>query len=470
MAGRDFNIPYGPDKTGGFDLSKIVPEVIPADPSASDDGSAGAVEAAPSVAEMDIPSVVPSQSADPGQTTAMPVLDRAAVYADVEAELANEQVNAAAAPNQLEPVVSQSHGEQPSAAAVSDDQQASAPIIAPDFGSAASSAETPDSGSLVTDSTEGLEEDVEGEGRSQAIEDVQRSFAALKDSIGQGRELKARERELEDLEQKIADDKEELADRDNILANYQSLVAEQDAIIAQNTQQRDAQKATLAQVVAKTEETSDALDRMREYHDAQLDPYETALGRARGDADRAKNDERSRKSELNAAETEARRAEKGGDTTMAQAKLEMAKSSHDEAVSRSTAAKEALEEAQRNYDEMRAQVEQAEAPLERSLEDLQKQTEELKEDINRLGEVISTATKRRQYCDSVYQYPAETEKLRQTIFDDEASAEQLDLENEELRDLLAQSKAGSTKAKVVIGIIAAVIIFVIFLVWFLLAK
>ena len=41
MAGRDFNIPYGPDKTGGFDLSKIVPEVTPADPSASDDGSAG---------------------------------------------------------------------------------------------------------------------------------------------------------------------------------------------------------------------------------------------------------------------------------------------------------------------------------------------------------------------------------------------------------------------------------------------
>ena len=173
---------------------------------------------------------------------------------------------------------------------------------------------------------------------------------------------------------------------------------------------------------------------------------------------------------LNAAETEARRAEKGGDTTMAQANLEAAKASHEAATARSTAAKEALEEAQRNYDEMRAQVEQAEAPLERSLEDLQKQTEELKEDISRLGEVISTATKRRQYCDSVYQYPEETEKLRQTIMSDEESAQQLDLENEELRDQLAQSKAGSTKAKIVIGAVVVVVILVILLAWFLLAK
>ena len=155
---------------------------------------------------------------------------------------------------------------------------------------------------------------------------------------------------------------------------------------------------------------------------------------------------------------------------MVQAKLESVKAAHDEAVARSTAAKEALDDAQRNYDEIREQVEQAEAPLERSLEDLQQQIEELKEDVNRLGEVISTATKRRQYCDSVYQYPEETEKLRQMIADDETSAQQLDLENEELRDLLAQSKAGSTKAKVVIGIIVAVIIFAILLAWFLLAK
>ena len=104
------------------------------------------------------------------------------------------------------------------------------------------------------------------------------------------------------------------------------------------------------------------------------------------------------------------------------------------------------------------------------MEDLQKQAEELKEDITRLGEVSSTATKRRQYCDSVYQYPEETEKLRRSVSDDETSAKQLDAENDELRDLLAESKARSTKAKVVIGIAVAVIIFIFLMVWFLSSK
>lgn len=461
MAGRDFNIPYGPDKTGGFDLSKIVPEVVAEESTAPGGGSAASAETVTSAPAIDVPPVDSQPAADPGQTTAMPMIDRATTYAEVEAEMAGAQADSATKTD-LSGIDVSTYDEPPAAALEADSQSTSASIITPDFGSADSAA---------GQSEEGVAEGgAEGEGRSQAIEGMQRSFVALKDSIGQGRELKARERELEDLEEKIAGDREELADRDNILANYAALVAEQDAIIAQNTQQRDAQKVTLAQVVAKTDETSEALDRMREYHDTQLDPYETALGRARAAADQAKNDERSRKSELNAAETEVRRAEKSDDTTMVQAKLEMVKAAHDEAAARSTAAKEALEEAQRNYDEMRAQVEQAEAPLERSLEDLQKQTEELKEDINRLGEVISVATKRRQYCDSVYQYPAETEKLRQAIMSDEESAQQLDLENEELRDLLAQSKAGSTKAKIVIGAVIVVVIFIVLLVWFLTAQ
>ncbi len=301
----------------------------------------------------------------------------------------------------------------------------------------------------------------EEEATAQGMDDVQMSFLALKDSIGQGRELKAREKELDDFAEQLDADREELEDRDNILANYQVMVTDLDNVIAQHTEQREARKAELAQITAQLEETTEALGRMREYHDGQMDPFEKNLGRARAYADQAKNDERSRKSELGAAESELKRAASSDDNTMATARLEQVQAAYDEACRRSESAKEALDEAQRAYDDAISQVEQAEAPLEHAIEDFEKQSEELKESINRLGDDISIARKRRQYCDTVYQYPEETEKLRQNVRDDEQRMLQLDAEADDLRERLSQSKQQSKKAKIAIGILIVLIIAII---------
>ena len=303
----------------------------------------------------------------------------------------------------------------------------------------------------------------EEQATAQGIDDVQMSFLALKDSIGQGRELKAREKELDEFADKLDADREELADREDILANYQVIVSDLDNVIAQHSEQRDARKAELAQVTAELEETTEALDRMREYHDGQMDPFEKNLGRARAFADQAKNDERSRKSELNAAEAELKRASSNDDTTMANARLDQVQAAYDEACARSEAAKEQLDQAQAAYDDAISQVEQAETPLEHSIESLQKQSEELKDSINRLGEEISVSRKRRQYCDSVYQYPDETAKLRDSVRADEEKMLKLDAEADDLRDRLTQSKEQSKKAKIAIGVAVVVIIIIIVL-------
>lgn len=295
---------------------------------------------------------------------------------------------------------------------------------------------------------------------SSQLDEVQSSFLALKDSIGQGRELKARERDREELRDRIKKDREELADRENIIANYHSVVGEQDAIIAQNTQQRETRKADLARISADMGEAQDALERMKDYHDQQLNPLETELGRARATAEQAKNDERSRKAELNAAEKEAERAE-GGDSKVASAKVQVFEDAYNEAVARSNAAKEILDQTQKAYDDACAQVEQAEAPLEHSIENMGEQIEELKESINRLGDAISAATKRRQYCDSVYQYPDETARLRQSVESDEALARQMDTENKELRSKLAESKKKAKTAKIAIGAVIAIVVIMI---------
>lgn len=426
MAGRDFNIPMGPDRTGRISI----PEVMPSE-GAPDDRTI----AQPSIAAVDLSGLDQPASEvqeDPVYAWLSSPMEGAPEEGAAESAAVDGGANAQAGADWKE-----------------DGYSAPDPIDA-------QAAQTDDASVEIDE--------------NKPANDVAASLGALKDAIGQGRELKAREKDREELASKIDIDREELADRDDILANYQSIVYEQDQIIAQSTQQRDSLKAELSRVVAETEETSEALTRMRDYNDVQLQPLETALGRAQATADQAKNDERSRKSELNAAESEVRRASDGDDANTARARLDVVKAAHEEAVARSNAAKEALDEAQRAYDALRDQVEQAEAPLERALEDLEKRTDALKEDIARLGDTISAASKRRQYCDSVYQYPAETEKLRSSVMADEAALEQLDEENDELRSRLAESKAKSLKAKVLIGGIVVFVIVLILLFWFLSSR
>ena len=78
-----------------------------------------------------------------------------------------------------------------------------------------------------------------------------------------------------------------------------------------------------------------------------------------------------------------------------------------------------------------------------------------------MGETISAARKRRQYCENVYQYPDETAKLRASVEADEETVRRMDEENEELRDRLADSKARSRTAKFAIAAVIAIIIIII---------
>ena len=454
MADRDINIPMGPDKSGQIRLPDIIQE---------DGAPADLTIAQPPISTADLRGLdVETSSLEPNAVDAWlsrpidavpepmpapapePVAETAADEAPVPAEL-EEQADIAQEARTVE-------GAKHAIVATGDETLAEGADEAADEAEAVEGAET------------------DNANQPQLVNDVAASLGALRDSIDQGRELKAREKDREDLAEKIDKDSEELADRDDILANYAQIVAEQDRIISENTQLRESRKAELSQVVAQTEETSETLSRMRDYNDVQLQPYETSLGRAQATADQAKNDERSRKSELNAAESELRRAEKGEDATTERARLEVVQAAYDEAVARSNSAKEALEAAQRNYDSLKEQIEQAEAPLESALDDLDKRAEELKESIARLGDTISAASKRRQYCDSVYQYPAETEKLRQSVESDQAALDRLDAENDDLRHRLAESKAKSTKAKVLIVVVIVFVILLICLFWYLSSR
>lgn len=403
MADRDFNIPMGPDRTGELDLPPIdfgdgpsSGEQAPLDP-----------YAAPAY---------PDPAPQPAPAYPDPAPQAAPVYSEIT------QQPAAAPSNEVMYAGYNDHSDE------EEEYRAG-----------------------------GISEE---EAQAKGIDDVQMSFLALKDSIGQGRELKAREKELDELADKIDADREELEDREDILANYQVLVADQENLIRQYAQEHDELKREFDRVSAELADTNDALARMREYHDGQMDPFETNLGRARASAEQAKNDERSRKSELSAAESELRRAESTEDSTMAAAKHEQVQAAYEEARTRSEAAKEALDQAQRAYDDAIAQVEQAESPLERTIEDLEGRASELKERIGHLEEDISTARKRRQYCDSVYQYPDETAKLRDSVRADEQKLVDLGDEADNLRNQLAKSKDKSKIAKGAI-VIAAIIVIVI---------
>lgn len=392
MAGRDIQIPFGPDKTNGAGFAPI-----------------DTVEVAEEAA-------------------------RAAEPAVAEPAVAEQPDLATQAPAEgLAPEAS----EAPEARATSEASARPRATAAPE----------PEAGGLSAE-----------EAASQGMDEFQMSILALKDSIGQGRELKEREKEREELAQALEADHIELADRENILANFDTLAAEQDEFIAQHTQQREARKEELSQVTVAYERAQGELDALRERHAVELQPIEEDLGRARAAADQAKNDERSRKSELNAAESEVRRADESDASNMALAQMQQVEAAYNEARARSEQAKEQLAQVQKVYDDAKQRAEQAQGPLERSVEDLTRHSEELKQEINRLGEEISSAHNRRQYLDTVHQYPDETAKMRAEVEMAESTARKMDAENEALRQQLAESKRKAKSAKLAIGILIAVII------------
>ena len=299
------------------------------------------------------------------------------------------------------------------------------------------------------------------EATAQGMDDIQMSILALKDSIGQGRELKEREKEREELAEALEADHVELADREDILANYQALVAEQDAIVDGCTQKREAAKSELSQLTVALEQAQGELEYLREQHAQLLQPIEGDLGRARAAADQAKNDERSRKSELNAAEAELRKANEADANTMEVARHQQVQAAYEEARVRSEQAKEQLAQVQKAYDEAKQRAEQAQGPLERNIADYNNRMAALKEDIAELGDNISAAMNRRQYCDTVYQYPDETAKMRAEIEQAEVVARQMDDENAVLREQLAQSKQKARKAKVAIAVVIVIIVVIV---------
>lgn len=425
MAGRDITIPFGPDKTGGLGIEPIPPEGEEADPFA--EPTQARVAALDADRRMAIPSVEPmpapvEPAPMPAPVEPMPVQEDSPAPADAPAQ--------AAATGQL-PV-------QPQA----------------ETGEAA-----------VDYRPGGLSEE---EAEEQAVDEFQMSILALKDSIDQGRELKEREKVREELAEALKADHVELADRENILANYQTLVAEQDAIIAQGTERREASKNELSQVTVALEQVQAELEALRAQHAEALQPIEGDLGRARAAADQAKNDERSRKSELNAAEAELRRADETAANTMAVAQHQQSKAAYEEAHARSDQAKEYLAQVQKAYDEAKQRMAQAEGPLERNVQELSQRAESLKETINQLGDEVSTARNRRQYCDTVYQYPDETAKIRSEVEQAESLARKMDVDNRALRQKLAESKRKARSAKIAIAIL--IVIIVVFIVAFIILS
>ena len=394
MAGRDIQIPFGPDKTGGLGFAPLEPEEA-RDPFAEPTDEA--------VAALDDEQVV--------EPAAAPVVEPMGATTEVFPEV--------------------------DAGSLPDANQVEEPVEAIDY------------------HPRGMSDE---EAAEQGVDAFQMSVLALKDSIGQGRELKEREKELEQLREALRSDRVELGDREDILANYQQLVAEQDAIINQGTQQREANKAEAARVAAEIEQLQAQLEQKREEYAVQMQPLEAELGRVRAEADRAKNDERSRKSELNAAESELRRADDASANTVAIARHEQASAAYEDARVRSEQAKEQLAQVEKVNDEAQAQIKQDLGPLKRQLEDLKQQAESLKESVNKLGEDITAARKRRQYCDSVYQYPEETAKMRSEIEEAEALARQMNSENRSLRQKFEASKKQALKAKIAIGFVAVVVI------------
>ncbi len=469
MAVREISIPFGPDKTGGLGYGILADEARIEE----DDAQAGAKQASESehseqlvdpfanhTGHSELPSFASydfdDESVEPVSVGKRPLL---AEDANDDEHLVSPRPMPASAETVVLPPVEMLPVEQRAADSLGEEQSEASeqPVqLEPIQGMPAARKRV-----APAQKQPQPHEDFDDE-PARGGNDVQTSFAALRDSMGQSRELKAREKELEEFRVQLELETEELADREEILANYDAMISEQDRIIAESTAARDDYKSELAQVMDDTEQITEELEEMRASNDDDLEPLQSELGRARAVADQAKNDERSRKSELNAAEAEVRRAGTGQDAVMAQARYDSVRLAHEKAAAASERAQGMLDEVQRAYDDAIAQIEQMETPLKHALDDLAQSEEELKDLIAQLGEDISAAKKRRQYCESVHLYPEETAKLRKAVAADEKELYEMKLDYDELNSLLQENKSRALKAKLALG--AGIVIVIVFVV------
>lgn len=447
MAGRDIDIPFGPDKTGGIPLEALDAAPLGSEPRDAGNGAYGYAARDPYGA---------NAAADPYRANAAADAYRAS--AAVEPYGANAVSDPYRANTAVEPYGASAAPQPYGAESAYPTRRSQAQRVT----------NVPYVPAMDVPETD-IEEDSEyhaggmsdDEAVANGMDAMQMSILAFRESIGQGRELKALEKDRKELAEALEADHEELADRENILNNYVAIVTEQDDIVDDCTRQREASKATLSQVTAEADAVEARLNQVREHYAVQMQPVEAELGRVKADADRAKNDERSRKAELSSAESELRRAKDSNANTMALSRHQIAEEAYRNARRESEKAKEQLAQVQAAYNDAKQEADQAMAPLERNLNELNRRIDSLKQEITSLGEEISTARKRRQYCDTVYQYPEETRKMSNEVAAAEEAARQMDIEIHQLSERLAQNKQQSLKAKIALVVVIVIIIVIV---------
>ncbi len=314
---------------------------------------------------------------------------------------------------------------------------------------------------------EGLDElpgRTDEEANAQGFDELQMSVLALKDAVLQRRELIERRKVKAELTRVLEKDRIELADRIDIIENYDSIIEEQDSIIEQCTKERELAKENLADASVKLDKAQDLLKELLNEHQQELEPYNKDLEKIRELANQAKNNERICRTKLNAAETEHERALEYGETPIPQAHIDQLRSIYEEARQISSMYRNQIYEVQNYKKAIKASFEENIAPLRAVINDLEEIIKELKAKIAILGEEISSARKRKLYCESIYKNPDDTKKMNEEIQNAELTLEALKDENIILKEMLEESVERSKKAKYAFLLVIGALIFIIILI------
>ena len=281
------------------------------------------------------------------------------------------------------------------------------------------------------------------------------SFAALMESMAQGRDLKMKRKALEEYVKTLDTLKAAYNDRLNIAANYDAVVSEQQKIVAESSACVDECKRKSEEIQSKIAEKDDEIARLKVSQGEAMKPLQDALNRHEAIVSDTKTELKQAKAQRDSLDMFENPQEDGeAQQDMHSSIVAEIETKLDNQIAAVKADQKAIATQEKSDKAALKQVADA-------IKALNYEKEKIAKEASGFQKKVDDANNRIAFCQHVKDNPEETESMKLRIAENEKTAAEMSAQIEQLASVHEVSKAASSKARTVVIVAAiAVVIFI----------
>lgn len=290
-------------------------------------------------------------------------------------------------------------------------------------------------------------------------EDYLESFAALKDSMTQGYNLKKKRKALSDYNKTLDTLKDAYRDRVHIAQNFDAIIADQTHILKATNDEIERAMAAREGIERKIADANESLTRLKQEQARERRPFEEELERRNAELASVKDELKQVKAQRDSLDLFDADPDRVSESEAA----------HDAVVNKVNEKFESAKAAQRSAQkalDMREKKERAQQK--KSLDDIKRLNSEKDDAGKRIEELerrVTAAQERAAFCRHVMEHPEETQAMQERIASNEQTAAVMSEQIAALESTHQLSKEAAKKARAIV-IVAAIVVVAFLFVFF----